>query len=68
MIQDKKERSMTFRLSVDDYKWLEKASYSMGSTPSKFVRQLIQMAINASKQAEEDKEKLMRNNVQVKVQ
>ena len=52
MIKDKKEKTMTFRLSLEDYDWLVKASYSMGSTPSKFVRQLIQMSINATKAAE----------------
>lgn len=53
MIKDKKEKTMTFRLTNEEYEWLEKASYSMGSTPSKFVRQLINMSINAQKAAEE---------------
>lgn len=53
MIKDKKDKTMTFRLSQEDFEWLEKASYSMGSTPSKFVRQLIQMSINAQKAAEQ---------------
>ncbi len=53
MIKDKKEKSMTFRLSEEDYEWLQKAAYAMGSTPSKFVRQMIQMSINASKAAEQ---------------
>lgn len=67
MLQEKKEKVMSVRMSVDDYKWLEKASFAMGSTPSKFVRQLVQMAINASKQAEMDKEKMNRIAVQQKV-
>lgn len=53
MIKDKKDKTMTFRLSSEDYEWLEKASFSMGSTPSKFVRQLIQMSINAQKAADQ---------------
>lgn len=44
---------MTLRLSSEDYEWLQKASFTMGSTPSKLVRQLIQMAINGQKAAEQ---------------
>lgn len=57
MIKDKKDKTMTFRLTSEEYSWLEKAAYSMGSTPSKFVRQLIQMSINATKQAEKENQK-----------
>lgn len=53
MISEKKDRSMTFRLSSEDYGWLEKAAYNMGTTPSKLVRQMIQISINASKAAAE---------------
>lgn len=53
VIKDKKDKTMTFRLTQEEYSWLEKASYTMGSTPSKFVRQLIQMSINAQKASEE---------------
>ena len=53
MIKDKKDKTMTFRLTQEEYGWLEKASFTMGSTPSKFVRQLIQMSINAQKAADE---------------
>lgn len=64
MIKEKKEKVMTFRLSLEDYEWLEKASYAMGSTPSKFVRQLIQMSINASKSAQEQfKQKIAANHI-----
>lgn len=53
MIKEKKNRTLTFRLTDEEYQWLEKASFTMGSTPSKFVRQLIQMSINAQKASEE---------------
>lgn len=52
MVKDKKDKSMTFRLSTEDYQWLEKVAFTMGTTPSKLVRQLIQVSINAQKMAE----------------
>lgn len=52
MVQDKKDKSMTFRLTQEEYQWLEKASFTMGTTPSKLVRQMIQISINAQKAAE----------------
>lgn len=44
---------MTFRLTEQEYAYLEQSAYMMGTTPSKFVRQLIQMAINTTKLAEQ---------------
>lgn len=55
MIKERKTKTMTFRLTEEEYEFLEKASYAMGSTPSKFVRQLIQVTINAQKAAELNK-------------
>lgn len=59
MIKDKKTKTMTFRLTEEEYSYLEQSAYLMGTSASKFVRQLIQMAINttklAQKRAEEDK-------------
>lgn len=58
MIKEKKEKKLSFRLTEQEYSYLEKSAFAMGSTPSKFVRQLIQMAINASIQAEQQNEKM----------
>lgn len=55
MIKERKTKTMTFRLTEEEFEWLDKASYSMGSTPSKLVRQLIQVMINAQKAADNAK-------------
>lgn len=57
MLKDKKEKTLTFRLTEKEYEYLTKSAFTMGQTPSKFVRQLIQMAINASIQTEQMLEK-----------
>lgn len=51
MIKDPKTRTMTFRLTEEEYGYLEQSAEMMGTTPSKFVRQLIQMAINTTRLA-----------------
>lgn len=61
MIKEKKTKTMTFRLTEEEFRFLEKASYNMGSTPSRLVRQLIQVMINAQKAADRSKEGI--NNV-----
>ena len=62
MISEKKDKSMTFRLSSEDYGWLEKAAYNMGTTPSKLVRQMIQMSINATKAATSKAAEILQQN------
>lgn len=64
MIKDKKDKTMTFRLTQEEYEWLEKASFTMGTTPSKLVRQLIQMSINAQKAAELGYQKVAASSVE----
>lgn len=49
MIKDPKTHTMTFRLTDEEYKYLTQSAVMMGTTPSRFVRQLIQMAINTTK-------------------
>lgn len=49
MIKDPKTRTMTFRLTEEEYGYLEQSAEMMGTTASRFVRQLIQMAINTTR-------------------
>lgn len=47
-----KTKILQVRLTQEDFEYLKKASFTMGTNPSKLVRQLIQMSINAVKMAE----------------
>lgn len=49
MLTKNKSKTLQVRLTEDDYEYLTEASYMMGTTPSAYVRQLVQMAINAAK-------------------
>ena len=43
------------RLTQEDYDYLTKSAWVMGTNPSRLVRQLIQMSINAAKTAERER-------------
>lgn len=51
MIKENKTRTIQIRIGEDDYKKLVAISFMMGTKPSSFARQLIQMSINASQLA-----------------
>ena len=55
MAKTNKTHTLQVRLTEMDYKYLTQSAYALGSTPSKLVRQMIQIAINASMQAERDR-------------
>lgn len=46
MIKDKKEHSMTFRLTDNEYNYLSKMAFQLGTNPSQLVRQMINISIN----------------------
>lgn len=52
MKTERKNKVVQVRLTDTDYEWLTKAAYSMGTTPSALVRQLVQMSINAVKMSD----------------
>lgn len=70
MIKSPKTHTMTFRLTEEEYNYLSESAELMGTTASKFVRQLIQMAINttriAAKKAEEAAAEVKKNAVAMK--
>lgn len=47
MIAEKKDKVVSLRMSKDDYKLFQIAAYTIGLTPSKFVRMLADSSINA---------------------
>lgn len=53
-----KTKVLQVRLTQEDFDYLVKASYAMGTDASKLVRQLVQMSINAVKTAELEAEKI----------
>lgn len=59
MIKENKTKTLTFRLTEGEFSYLEKSAFVMGTTPSKLIRQLIQMSINAAIQNENTKNELL---------
>lgn len=51
MIKENKTRTLQIRIGEEDYNKLVAISFMMGTKPSSFARQLIQMSINASQLA-----------------
>lgn len=51
-----KTKTIQVRLTQEDYDYLSDSAYMMGTNPSRLVRQLIQMSINAAKAARKVKE------------
>ena len=52
MKTENKTKTIQVRLTQEDYDYLTKSAWVMGTNPSRLVRQLIQMSINAAKTAE----------------
>lgn len=53
-----KTKTIQVRLTPEDYEYLTKSAWTMGTNPSRLVRQLIQMSINAAKAAEEQRKRM----------
>lgn len=53
MIDEKKERRFTVRVSSSDYEYLRAVAYMAGMTVSKYVRTLAQASISAAKVQEQ---------------
>lgn len=53
-----KTKTIQVRLTEEDYEYLTDSAYAMGTNPSRLVRQLIQMSINAAKVAKKQREEL----------
>lgn len=53
MIKEKKTKSVTVRLSEDEKLYFDIACYQAGTTPSKFLRMMINSAVNAVKLEEQ---------------
>lgn len=51
-----KTKTIQVRLTQEDYDYLSDSAYAMGTNPSRLVRQLIQMSINAAKMAKKQRE------------
>lgn len=49
MIKDNKTKTASVRLSEEDFKLFKIACYQSGTTPSKFLRMMINAAVNAVK-------------------
>lgn len=54
MIKEKKTKTVSVRMSEEDNLYFRIACYQAGTTPSKFLRMMMQSAINAVK-VEENK-------------
>ena len=52
-----KTKTIQVRITEEDYEYLAESAYMMGTNPSRLVRQLIQMSINAAKVAKKQREK-----------
>lgn len=52
MKTERKTKTVQVRLTATDFEWLNKAAYSMGTSASALVRQLVQMSINAVKMSD----------------
>lgn len=53
MIKEKKTKTVSVRMSEEDNMYFRVACYQAGTTPSKFMRMMMQSAINAVKLQEE---------------
>lgn len=51
-----KTKTIQVRLSPEDYEYLTQSAFVMGTNPSRLIRQLIQMSINAAKAAKQQRE------------
>lgn len=51
MLTKPKTKTIQVRVTEDDYEYLKEMAYMMGTDASKYVRQVIQMSINAAKAA-----------------
>ena len=49
MIKEKKTKTVSVRLSEEENMYFRIACYQAGSTPSKFIRMMINAAVNAVK-------------------
>lgn len=49
MIKEKKTKTVSVRLSEEENMYFRIACYQAGTTPSKFIRMMIQAAVNAVK-------------------
>ena len=47
MLQEKKDKLLQIRMSETDYNKLQAIAYVYGTKPTAWVRQMIQMSINA---------------------
>lgn len=50
-LETKKDKSITFRISEEDFRYLNAVSFMAGMTVSKFVRTMIDASINGAKVA-----------------
>ena len=48
-LTDNKTRSITFRITPEDYKYLQAVAFMSGQNVSKFLRLLIDSTVNAAK-------------------
>lgn len=55
-IKENKTKTIQVRLTETDYEYLKQAAYTMGTDASKLVRQMVQISINAAKEAEKMKQ------------
>ncbi len=46
-LEPNKNKVLQLRISEEDYNQLKQVAYTFGTTPSKWVRQMIQMSINS---------------------
>lgn len=51
-LENNKTKTLQVRLTNEDYELLKKSAFILGTTPSKLVRQFIQININAMLTAE----------------
>ncbi len=49
MVNQKKDKLLTLRMTKDDYRYLQIAAFTTGNTPSKLIRMLMDASINAIK-------------------
>lgn len=57
-----KTKTIQVRLTQEDYDYLTQSAWVMGTNPSRLVRQLIQMSINAAKATEKARLKNQEEN------
>lgn len=61
-MKEKKTKTLQVRLTETEYKYLSQSAFSLGTDPSKLVRQLVQMSINAAIQAEKQRKEMEMNH------